>query len=145
MESNMSLGDDFWAEKGRLIDEEAQELIKPFTLTELEEAMDANAAPGPDGLSVGFYKEIWREVSCIILEMFQDLHRGALNLSRLNYEMISLIPKLKEANNIKKYRTICLLNVDYKWLTKVLTMRLTPVAGGLISILKQHSFRGDIF
>jgi mannosylglycoprotein endo-beta-mannosidase len=47
--------------------------------------------------------------------------------------MISLIPKLKEANNIKQFRPICLLNVDYKWFTKVLTMRLTPYAGKIIS------------
>jgi hypothetical protein len=68
-----------------------------------------------------------------MLEMFRDLHRGTLNLSRLNYGMISLIPKTKEANNIRQYRPICLLNVDYKWFTKVLTMRLTPFAGKLIS------------
>jgi hypothetical protein len=47
--------------------------------------------------------------------------------------MISLIPKIKDANNIKQYRPICLLNVDYKWFTKVLTMRLTPYADKLIS------------
>jgi hypothetical protein len=47
--------------------------------------------------------------------------------------MISLIPKIKEANNIRQYKPICLLNVDYKWFTKVLTMRLTPFAGKLIS------------
>jgi hypothetical protein len=55
-------------------------------------------------------------------------------LSRINYELISLIPKLKEANNIKQYRPICLLGVDYKWFTKVLTMRL---ADSIIS--KTHS------
>jgi hypothetical protein len=47
--------------------------------------------------------------------------------------MISLIPKVKDANNIKQYRLICLLNVDYKWFTKVLTMRLTPHDDKLIS------------
>jgi hypothetical protein len=30
-----------------------------------------------------------------MLEMFQDLFSGELNLSRLNYGMVSLIPKLK--------------------------------------------------
>jgi hypothetical protein len=68
-----------------------------------------------------------------MLEIFQELFRGELNLNRLNYGMITLIPKLKEANNIKQYRPICLLNVDYKWFTKVLTMRLTPYAEKLIS------------
>jgi mannosylglycoprotein endo-beta-mannosidase len=62
-EGSISLEGDFWAERGRLSQEEAQELIRPFTLKELEEAlkeMDENAAPGPDGLPMGFYKEFCR-------------------------------------------------------------------------------------
>jgi hypothetical protein len=47
--------------------------------------------------------------------------------------MISLIPKIKEANTIKQYRPICLLNVDYKWFSKVFTLRLTPFADKVIS------------
>jgi hypothetical protein len=65
--------------------------------------------------------------------MFQDLYRGELNLSRLNFGLISLIPKIKEANTIKQYRPICLFNVDYKWFSKVFTMRLTPFTDKLIS------------
>jgi len=42
------------------------------------------------------------------------------------------VPKLKEANTIKQFRPICLLNVDYKWFTKVLTNRLVPVAKKMI-------------
>jgi hypothetical protein len=45
----ISLGVDFWLNRGRLSDEVAQHLIKPFTLRELEEAlkdMDPNASPG---------------------------------------------------------------------------------------------------
>jgi hypothetical protein len=57
--------------------------------------MDSNTAPGPDGLSVSFYKEFWSEVKHTMLEMFRDLHRGTLNLSRINYGMIYLIPKNK--------------------------------------------------
>jgi hypothetical protein len=60
--------------------------------------------------------------------MFEEFQRGDLNLSRLNYGLISLIPKMKEANNIKQYMPICLLGVDYKWFTKVLTGRLTEVS-----------------
>jgi hypothetical protein len=95
--------------------------------------MDVNASPGPDGLPVGFYREFWQEIKLIVLEMFQDLYRGELNLSRLNFGMISLIPKIKEANTIKQYRPICLLNVDYKWFSKVFTLRLTPFADKVIS------------
>jgi hypothetical protein len=51
----------------------------------------------------------------------------------MNYGIIILIPKLKEANNIKQNRIICFLNVDYKWFIKVLTMRLAKVANKIIS------------
>lgn len=46
--------------------------------------------------------------------------------------MITLVPKVQEANNIRQYRLICLLNMDYKGFTKVLTERLTPVAKEVI-------------
>jgi hypothetical protein len=56
-----------------------------------------------------------------------------MNLNRLNYSLISLIPKLKESNNMKQYIPICLLGVDYKWFTKLLTKRLTTLAEKIIS------------
>jgi hypothetical protein len=92
----ISLGADFWLHKGRLADEEAQNLIKSFTLKD----MDPNVSPGPDGLSVSFYREFWAEIKAIMLEMFQELFRGELNLRRLNYDMISLIPNLEEATTL---------------------------------------------
>jgi hypothetical protein len=95
--------------------------------------MDVNSAPGPDGLPVNFYLVFWHNIKHLMLEMFNEFHRGGLDLSRINYGMISLIPKIKDANNMKQFRPICLLNVDYKWFTKVLTMRLTPYAGKIIS------------
>lgn len=64
--------------------------------------------------------------------MFSKLHAEELNMSRMNYGLITLIPKLKGANNSKQFRPICLLNVDYKWFTKVLTMRLSRCAANII-------------
>jgi len=58
--------------------------------------------------------------------LFEDLHKGSLDSKRLNYGVITLVPK------IKQYRPICLLNVDYKWITKTLTNRLVLVAKRII-------------
>lgn len=132
----ISLGDNFWGVDRVLSEEEATELIRPFTIEEIEKAlkdMDSSSAPGPDGLPVGFYRVFWTEIKLLVMEMFNDFHKEDFNLRRLNYGMISLIPKLKEANNIRQYRPICVLNIDYKWFTKVLTTRLTPFADKLIS------------
>lgn len=57
---------------------------------------------------------------------------GDLDIKRLNYGVITLVPKVKDAASIKQYRPICLLNVDYKGFAKVLTDRLTPVAKEVI-------------
>jgi hypothetical protein len=57
---------------------------------------------------------------------------GGLNLSRVNYGVIILLPKIKEVVNIKQYRPIYLLNVFYKIFTKVLSIRLLEVAAETI-------------
>jgi hypothetical protein len=59
--------------------------------------------------------------------MFHDLHSGTLLLLSLNFGVISLIPKLQEANKIQHYRPICLLNVSFKFFTKVATLRLNSI------------------
>lgn len=77
-------------------------------------------------------KVFWNEIKDILLEMFQDLRTGHPDLFRLNYGILTLIPKVKGANNIKQFRPISLLNVVYKIITKVLTLRLNRVADKII-------------
>nr|AAT01371.1 hypothetical protein [Oryza sativa Japonica Group] len=109
-------------EDGRVIEEIERALAK----------MKTNTAPGPDGLPVCFYKEFWEQLKDQIKEMLDSLFEGRLDLWRHNYGVITSIPKIKEANNIKAFRPICLLNVCFKLLTKVLTLRLTHVANKVI-------------
>jgi hypothetical protein len=100
----MRLHEDMWRDSGSLSTEEAERLIKSFSELEIKEALDEmnpNSALGPDGLNAAFYKSFWDKVKDTVIEMFENFCEGKLNLSRLNYGMISLIPKLKEANNIK--------------------------------------------
>lgn len=54
------------------------------------------------------------------MDIFDELHQGGLNVSRLNYGIITLLPKVQEAEKIQQYRPICLLNCIYKLITKVL-------------------------
>src|SRR6266540_3450334 len=65
--------------------------------------------------------------------MFHDLHSGDLQLFSLNFGVITLIPKVQEANIIQQYRSICLLNVSFKFFTKVTTNRLNTVADKVVS------------
>jgi hypothetical protein len=133
----MRLQEEMWRESGSLSLEEVDNLIKPFSKSEIKNAlekMNSNSAPSPDGLTAAFYKVFWDKVKDPMFEMFEKIHKGELNLSMLNYRLISLIPKLKEASNIKQFRPICLLGVDYKWITKVLTKRLTSMADSVVGM-----------
>jgi hypothetical protein len=96
----LRLQEDMWREIGSLYVEEADSLIKPFSKAEIKNAleeMNSNSAPSLDGLSAAFYKTFCDKVKGPMVEMFEKNYKGELNLSRLNYGMISLIPKLKGA------------------------------------------------
>ena len=64
--------------------------------------------------------------------MFKDFHEGRLDVSRLNYGIITLLPKVQDAERIQQFRPIGLLNCPYKWITKVLTLRVESLAEKLI-------------
>ena len=68
------------------------------------------------------------------MQMFHDLYVGDLPLFSLNFGVITLIPKVQEANVIQQYRPICLLNTSFKIFTKVATNRLNSVADHVISL-----------
>ena len=70
-------------------------------------------------------------------------------MSRLNYGIITLLPKVQDAEKIQQYRPICLLNCLYKWITKVLTLRLEKVVDKLIlenqtAFMKKRDIMNDI-
>lgn len=89
--------------------------------------------PSLDGFSSVFFRVSWNQIKNILLEMLQDLRTGHLDLFRLNYGILTLIPKDKGANNIKQYIPICLLNVVIKIVSKTLTLRLNNVADKVTS------------
>jgi hypothetical protein len=67
------------------------------------------------------------------MALFMNFHDDSLPLYRLNFGMIILIPKSREAIIIQQYRSICLLNVSFKIFTKVASNRITKIAKKVIS------------
>lgn len=61
-----------------------------------------------------------------------NLNENKLDLARLNYGVITLIPKV-QANEVKQYRPICVSNVILKIVTKMMTNRLTDLANLIVS------------
>jgi hypothetical protein len=103
----------------------------------------SDRAPGPDGLSFMFYQIFWKVIKKDLVEMFEDFHKGELDLYRLNFALITIIPKEKDARTMNKYRPISLLNCSYKSFTEVLTNRVGRVIDKLI-LTKQPLSKADI-
>jgi hypothetical protein len=60
--------------------------------------MEHNKAPGPDGFPAEFYKKFWDIIKGDLMEMFYDLNKGDVPLFSLNFGVITLIPKVQDAN-----------------------------------------------
>jgi hypothetical protein len=52
--------------------------------------------------------------------------------SKLNFDEIILLPKIKDADRIQQYRPTCLLNVSFKIFTKVVTICLNAVEDNVV-------------
>jgi hypothetical protein len=74
--------------------------------------------------------------------LFIILHVGQLELFRLNFGEIILLPKVNEADNIQQYKPICLINVSFKIFTKVATIRLNTVGDNVVRPSQTASMQG---
>jgi hypothetical protein len=90
--------------------------------------MEHNKASGPDSFPAEFYQTFWDTIKTDLLHMFSGVHVGQLELFRLNFGEVILLPKVNGAERIQQYRPIYLLNVSFKIFTKVATIRLNRVA-----------------
>jgi hypothetical protein len=79
-------------------------LAAPFSKHDVERAimgMKVDSAPGPNGFNVTFFRKIWKHINKEIMGMVRDFNQNKLDLKRLNYGVITLVPKVKEANTIR--------------------------------------------
>jgi hypothetical protein len=58
------------------------------------------------------------------MAMVKGFEKGEINLARLNYARIILIPKEEGANTLKKFRPIILMNYNFKIFAKALNNSL---------------------
>lgn len=86
----------------------------------------ASGAPGPDGLSFLFYQRFWEVIKKDFMALVRDFECGALDIQRLNYSIVTLIPKEPDARHMKKFRPICLSNCSVKIFSKAMTNRVSP-------------------
>ena len=111
-------------------------LIKEFTRHEVDIALKEMVplkAPSPDGMPHLFFQSFWHligdDVSKAVLDCLNSCHIP----KEFNFTYVTLIPKVKNLENISEFRPITLCNVIYKLISKVLANRLKPLLPLIVS------------
>ncbi|KAL9965225.1 hypothetical protein ACROYT_G028996 [Oculina patagonica] len=136
MNPNDSAFDEFFKTDNALSEENATSCEGLMSIDECERAlllMKGNKTPGTDGLTAEFYRYFWNAVGKFMVESFNyALEHGSLSISQ-RQGIISLIPKKnKNAEYLKNWRPVSLLNVDYKVATKTIALRMERILPSII-------------
>ena len=102
-ESNFQLDESITHDIPQDTEAENEFLTSPFSEEEIRTAvfqMEHNKAPGPDGFPAEFYQCFWDVIKADLVQLFNQLHSEDLDISRLNFGEIILLPKIKEASRI---------------------------------------------
>ncbi|XP_020193058.1 uncharacterized protein [Aegilops tauschii subsp. strangulata] len=140
----VSLCADFRPLADQVSDAENAELTLSFSPEEVGRAiasMKACSAPGPDGLPVVFFQKFWEILRPVIMPMFHEFYI-ALDMARINYGVISLIPKVVGATDIRQFRPITVINMLDRIFVKVCATRLSPVAERIAHPLQSAFLKG---
>lgn len=115
--------------------EETQSCERQITIEEIEEAVKQaklNKAPGMDGLPVEFYKTFWPQIKNIFLKIVLHFQNTGQLPPSMKRTAIIPIPKNGDRTLLKNWRPICLINTDYKFISRVYSKRISSVVSSLL-------------
>jgi hypothetical protein len=141
----LTLVEGLWVVDQCISPEENCKMAITFFERDLDEVLaqtKTETAPRPDGLPVAFFKSFWNLVRPLILGILNDFTLGRVDISRLNFGILSLLPKVPAADSIKLFRPIALINVVFKFITKAFAIRLAPIAHRTISMAQTVFIKG---
>ena len=144
-EVGFRLASSFWSSHDQISLAENEELLIPLSEDEIFETIrsaNSNAASGPDGFSIPFFRQFWPQLKSLVLAIIQGFWLGTVDISRLNYAVLTLIPKVKGADLITQFRPIALINNFAKFPAKGLATGLSPIAHRVISPFQSAFIKG---
>jgi hypothetical protein len=105
----------------------------PEEVTTALKQMGPLKALGPDGLPPLFYQKYWHLLGEDITKAVLNYLNSGKILKAINHTYITLIPKVKNPEDVKEFRPISLCNVIYMILSKVLANRLKKILPQIVS------------
>ncbi|KAG7665483.1 uncharacterized protein J8A68_000885 [[Candida] subhashii] len=105
------------------------ELERPIEADEIYQALqriDNKKSPGPDGLTVNFYKTHWGSIGHFIEKEINDIMNTGILPYHLREVLIRIIPKTKKkTDTIDNFRPIALTNILTRVISNVINCRFT--------------------
>lgn len=89
--------------------------------------MNTNKSPGPDGLSVEFYRKFWDLLSPYLVFVYNACFEAGEMSDSMKTSSTRVVFKKGDRKSLKNWRPISLLNVDYKICSKAISIRLSKV------------------
>ena len=89
--------------------------------------MNTNKSPGPDGLTVEFYRKFWNLLSPYLVRAYNACFDASEMCDSMKTCNTRVIFKKGDRKSLKNWRPISLLNVDYKICSKAISVRLSKV------------------
>ncbi|CAM2117763.1 unnamed protein product [Caretta caretta] len=124
-----------WEELPTVSVSDRHRLELPLTLAEFSEAlrcMPTNKSPGMDGLTVEFYRVFWDILGPDLVTVWSEsLQSGVLPLS-CRQAVFALLLKKGDLRDLRNWRSVSLLNTDYKIIVKAISLWLGSVLVDMI-------------
>ena len=112
-----------------LTNEEKEDLECPITETELWKCikqLKKNKSPGEDGIISEFYQIYWNTIKTEFTKLIKEILDSEKLPHSQSKGILTLLYKKGEREDIKNWRPLTLLNVDYKIVSKLLANRIKP-------------------
>ena len=93
-----------WPPERMISPEENGTLCLSFLREDLGQCLSdtkTNTAPGSDDFPVAFFKKYWPILKEMVLHIANGFVLGTVDISQLNFGILSLIPKINDAESIK--------------------------------------------
>ncbi|KAK6791450.1 hypothetical protein RDI58_010531 [Solanum bulbocastanum] len=121
----------------RMVNKDQNDRLKALpSMYELKEAvysMNPNSAAGPDGMNGYFFQKCWDIIKKDLLAVIHAFFNGQMIPKYISHACLVLLPKVQHPNKLSEFRPISLSNFTNKIISKILSLRLTPILPNLIS------------
>lgn len=117
----------------------------PLTNEECKSALDGmlnNKAPSVSGFSKEFFRFFWDDIGDLVVGYVNEAKENGMFFITQRRGVITLIPKKGDQKFIQNKRAICLLDIVYKTVAKVLASRMMSVMHKLVEQDQTGSIRG---